>query len=162
MKRLWRYITPPLSDVQGMEIVINETNGAGIIDDCSTYKPVGAYRGGNHGRKGGRGFHGDGERGHDFRAESHSGTAEMGRPKDNVRRRKSAVRTLDSEIRNEDIIIGTEKKVMDTYKTVMEFYDPDFILLSHAPSSSMIGSDLESNADTIREDSGRPVCEHPG
>ncbi|MCD7884525.1 MAG: nitrogenase component 1 [Lachnospiraceae bacterium] len=51
MKRLWKVLPPCLSDLMGFEAVVNETEGLGLIDDSSTYKPLMFGRGG-HGRPG--------------------------------------------------------------------------------------------------------------
>lgn len=118
MKRLWKQIPPCLSDVLGFEAVLNATDGLGIIDDSSRYKPIGKEKG----RHGHHGFYGSEE-----------------------------LRVIHSDIRNADIITGTEKKVLAAYEKNVEFTNPAFVLLCHAPSSSMIGSDLEADAEKIRE-----------
>ena len=40
MKRLWKSIPPCLSDVMGFEAILNTTEGVGIVDDSSPYKPL--------------------------------------------------------------------------------------------------------------------------
>lgn len=40
MKRLWKKIVPCLSDIQGFQEIIKNTNGLGIVDDSSNYKPA--------------------------------------------------------------------------------------------------------------------------
>ncbi|MCD7843616.1 MAG: hypothetical protein LUG17_03200 [Clostridiales bacterium] len=39
MKRLWKVIPPCLSDLLGFQMVLTETEGMGLIDDPSRYKP---------------------------------------------------------------------------------------------------------------------------
>lgn len=55
MKRLWKVVPPCLSDVQGVQAVLNAADGFGIVDDPSHYKPVGLGRGGRPGGGRGRG-----------------------------------------------------------------------------------------------------------
>jgi len=59
-------------------------------------------------------------------------------------------RITDSGLRNEDIISGTEQKLVQTFENCRSL-NPAFVLLSNAPSSSMISSDLESAAAKISE-----------
>lgn len=160
MKRLWKVIPPCLSDVLGFEAVLNETEGLGIIDDPSRYKPIRMGQGGQaHGGRGGRPEgHGPGsDSGHAFAARA---GGELHGPGgfDRAARMRS-VRVLNSDIRNEDIITGTEAKVMQTFERGMEQYAPNFILLCLAPSASMINSDLEYAAGKITGQSGLPAAE---
>lgn len=175
MKRLWKIIPPCISDVLGFEAVMNETDGIGIIDDPSRYKPLG--QSGRHGY-GGHGEHryeerrrgeserGEGERGENMReGNGHGSGYEVP-----VRRREhggmerhggghfmpDGVRVINSDIRNADIITGTEKKVLQAFSSGVDRFSPDFVLLSYAPSSSMIGSDLDAAAEKITEQSGLP------
>ncbi len=134
MKRLWKVLPPCLSDLMGFEAVVNETEGLGLIDDSSTYKPLKFGRSG-HGRPGMEDHHGHG-----------GGRGGFGRL-------MPGMRVLNSDIRNEDIITGTEKKVMQAFNKGMEQLSPNFVLLAYGPSASMIGSDLEYAAEKITEDS---------
>lgn len=183
MKRLWKYIPPVMSDVMGFEAVMNVTEGVGIIDDSSTYKPVTAGRGGGTrgGDRGGFGGHGGepGDRGsfggHGRDSGGHGDFGrrgfEGGRPPEmrggwggergergGRGGRRGNLRVVDSEIRNEDIITGTEKKVMQAFYDANDAMQPKFVLLCHAPSSSMIGSDLAGNAERITAESGVPAA----
>ena len=162
MKRLWKTVPPVMSDVLGFQAVINATSGLGIIDDPSRYKPVTAGRGGGQGggrrnmdAPGGFRFHG-GSGGFDRRG-SEGGRGHRGGEGGRGRRGGDS-RVTDSEIRNEDIITGTEKKVMEAFTGANERISPDFVLLCHAPSSSMIGSDLETDAERITGESGLPAA----
>ncbi|MCD7751178.1 MAG: hypothetical protein LUI10_05490 [Lachnospiraceae bacterium] len=160
MKRLWKVIPPCLSDVLGFEAVLNETEGFGIIDDPSRYKPIrmgqgGQSHGGQTGRTDGHGPGSDGGRAFAARA---GGEAHGAGSFDRAARMRG-VRVMNSDIRNEDIITGTEEKVMRTFERGMEQYAPDFVLLCCAPSSSMINSDLEYAAEKITVQSGLPAAE---
>lgn len=147
MKRLWKMIPPCYSDVLGFEAVLNETNGFGIVDDPSRYKPL-KMDGGrppHHLQDGG--FHG----GPDRRGGpgSHGGPGRHGFPD---------IHVINSDIRNADIIQGTQQKVLETFDCSVAPRHPDFVLLSYAPSSSMIGSDLDTAANLIAEKSGLPAA----
>ncbi len=160
MKRLWKVIPPCLSDVLGFEAVLNETEGFGIIDDPSRYKPIRMGQGGQiHGGRGGRPEE-HGQASDSGRAFAAGTGVEVHRPGgfDRAARMRS-VRVLNSDIRNEDIITGTEAKVMQTFERGMEQYAPDFVLLCCAPSASMINSDLEYAAEKITAQSGLPAAE---
>lgn len=122
MKRLWKVVPPCLSDVQGVQAVLNAADGFGIVDDPSHYKPIGMSRGG-HGGRGGRFGGGRG--------------GAMGQ------------RITDSAIREADVITGTSKKVLAAFDDLRAESNPAFVLLCHAPSSAMIGSDLAADADEI-------------
>ncbi|MCC8106230.1 MAG: nitrogenase component 1 [Clostridiales bacterium] len=134
MKRLWKVLPPCLSDLMGFEAVVNETEGMGLIDDSSTYKPLMFGRGG-HGRPEAEGRHGHG-----------GGRGGFGRL-------MPGMRVLNSDIRNEDIITGTEQKVMLAFDKGVKQLSPNFVLLAYGPSASMIGSDLEYAAEKITEGS---------
>lgn len=144
MKRLWKTMMPCMSDVQGFEAVVNSTDGLGIVDDPSKYKPI----------RGNRSSHGATHRSwdnmdihiHGNRAGNYSGN------------RSGGVRTVCTEIRNADIVTGTEGKVLTAFCENAERLNPQFVLLCHAPSSSMIGSDLEAGARKISEISGIPAA----
>lgn len=146
MKRLWKTIPPCLSDTIGFESVINVTEGLGIIDDPSTYKPL-RFKEGNQNPT----FHDRGG----FDPNASFAHKRQGHAHDHHR---VNIRTLNSEIRNEDIIHGTEAKVLKTFEQGNELFHPDFVLLSHAPSSSMIGSDLDYCAEKITEISRIPAA----
>ncbi len=66
-------------------------------------------------------------------------------------------RMVCSWIRSEDIISGTKAKLMETFRKSYKEFDPAFVMLSNAPVSSMIGTDLEDVADTITRESGIPA-----
>lgn len=68
------------------------------------------------------------------------------------------VRVVNSDIRNAEIIHGTQQKVLDTFDYNAPHYSPDFVLLAYAPSSSMIGSDLDTAAESIGGRSGLPTA----
>lgn len=137
MKRLWKMIPPCFSDVLGFEAVVNDTSGLGIVDDSSRYKPLKM----NGNRGGGR------PRGDFRRKGGPDGHRLPGLP---------GVRVVNSDIRNADIIHGTQQKVLDTFDESVSQYEPDFVLLAYAPSSSMIGSDLDAAAEIIGGQSGLP------
>ena len=158
MKRLWKTILPCLSDVLGFEAVLNATDGFGIIDDPSRYKPVGWGRGGQ-GSRGGhrqeRSFAARNESSVYMRGDWHGGRGGRG---GHGGHGNGDLRVTNSDIRNADIITGTEQKVLNAYEERARELGPSFVLLCHAPSSSMIGSDLEANATQIREMSGTPAA----
>ena len=157
MKRLWKVIPPCMSDVLGFEAVLNETKGFGVIDDPSRYKSVNSGRGGGRGSGGYRGFGaGSGDRmtgrsgAPRERRGGHGGGRGWGRGSD--------LRVADSEIRDTDIITGTQAKVLSAAGSAVERLQPEFLLLCHAPSSSMIGSDLESCAREAEQQYGIPTA----
>jgi hypothetical protein len=152
MKRLWKTIPPCFSDVQGFQAVLDNTGGMGLVDDPSRYKPLrrdGAMGGRPHGGRGGE-FH----RGDRDRLQGGPGGAESGRRLPPV----PGVRVMNSDIRNADIIRGTHQKVLDAFDLGAEHFSPDFVLLAYAPSSSMIGSDLDAGAEEIGARSGLPAA----
>ena len=67
-------------------------------------------------------------------------------------------RLVCSQIRMEDVIGGTKAKLMETFRKSYKDYDPAFVLISNAPVSSMIGTDLEDVTDTITAESGIPAA----
>jgi hypothetical protein len=149
MKRLWKTIPPCLSDVQGFQAVLDNTGGMGLVDDPSRYKPLkrdGAMGGRPHGGRGGEFHRGDRDR--------LQGGAESGRRLPPV----PGVRVMNSDIRNADIICGTHQKVLDAFDLGAEHFNPDFVLLAYAPSSSMIGSDLDAGAEEIGAKSALPAA----
>lgn len=149
MKRLWKHIPPCLSDVMGFQAVISRTDGLGIVDDPSRYKPLTTLGVGDAmpmsmgaGRPMGRheGFGGPG------------GPGGFGGPggRGGKGGRGGASRVVDSELRNEDIISGTEKKIIQAFED-NKGIDPKFVFVCNAPSSAMISSDVESAAIRISE-----------
>lgn len=158
MKRLWKSIPPYMSDVVGFEAVVNETDGAGIIDDSAHYKPVrpirepragdvahGAGRGGRDDKK-------DEKRhGKDGRAGKGGGRslAEMG------------MRVIHTGIRNEDVIYGTDQIVQTAAERVARELHPAYVLFAHAPSAATIGSDLSFAADRLGEETGISTASVP-
>lgn len=67
-------------------------------------------------------------------------------------------RMVCSWIRMEDVIGGTKAKLLDTFRKSYREFDPSFVLVSNAPVSSMIGTDLEDVTDTITAESGIPAA----
>jgi len=67
-------------------------------------------------------------------------------------------RMVCSWIRMEDVIGGTKAKLMETFRKSCKEFDPSFVLVSNAPVSSMIGTDLEDVTDTITAESGIPAA----
>lgn len=88
----------------------------------------------------------------------HGGHGGHGGPGGHGRPGLPEIRVTNSDIRNEDIIHGTQQKVLDTFDRSVAPRHPDFILLSYAPSSSMIGSDLDAAAEIIAQKSGLPAA----
>ncbi|MGI6072538.1 MAG: nitrogenase component 1 [Lachnospiraceae bacterium] len=168
MKRLWKYIPPCLPDVLGFQAVMDETDGLGIVDDPGTYKPLSIMGVGNSqpgylamdGReKFGQKSGSSDERGFTVHGGKYKGNKNYDGRKGHGGRKRSAsgLRVVNSELRNEDIISGTEHKIIQAFEEAKERLMPKFVLLSNAPSSSMISSDLESAADKIGKMSGIPA-----
>jgi len=167
MKRLWKVIPPCYSDVHGFMAVINETDGMGLVDDPSRYNKVSAGGEGSregHGGKGGRGGRGGRQRDRTEsfgRSERISGLAgasrEAPRSCDPDQHPPEGMRVTHTGIRDSDIIRGTESKVRTAFSEDTEYFHPAFVLLCKAPSSSMIGSDLGTIADTLNAESDFPV-----
>ena len=67
-------------------------------------------------------------------------------------------RMVCSNIRMEDVIGGTKAKLMEAFRKNYKAFDPAFVLVSNAPVSSMIGTDLEDVCDTITAESGIPAA----
>jgi hypothetical protein len=129
---------------------MNCTQGLGVIDDPGGYKPVHYARDrfGEHGR-------------HDRGAE-HIG---QGEPRDGRRGERGHrgrdfpdVRVIHSDIREADIIYGTEKKLLEAFEKGRARFNPDFVLLSSAPSASMIGTDLKAVAEQITAQTSLPTA----
>lgn len=139
MKRLWKFVPPCMSDILGFQAVLNHTDGVGIVDDSSHYKPLqheksGDYQPGRGGRKSGGG-----------------GLFKKGKL-------FSGVRIVASEIEEADVISGTAAKVREAVKIGKEQFRPKFVLLTTAPCASMINSDLEEIADEISQNDGIPAA----
>ncbi|MCD8009200.1 MAG: nitrogenase component 1 [Clostridiales bacterium] len=145
MKRLWKVIPPCLSDLLGFQMVLGETEGMGLIDDPSRYKPLRRDQAG----RGSRGGRGGGRRDRGFRGQERSRRGSGGVT--------AGSRVVHSDIRNEDIITGTERKVMAAFEAGAGQLSPAFVLLAYGPSASMISSDLEYAAEQIQEQSGIPA-----
>ena len=158
MKRLWKHIPPCLSDVMGFQAVIERTDGLGIVDDPSRYKPLSTLGVGNampmsmgYGKPGGMRGGRDGFGGLDGRGGFGGPGGKGGRGG-----RGGASRVADSELRNEDIISGTEKKIIQAFEENRGI-DPKFVFVCNAPSSAMISSDVESAAIVISEKGNIPA-----
>lgn len=67
-------------------------------------------------------------------------------------------RMVCSWIRMEDVIGGTKAKLLDTFRKSYRALDPKFVMISTAPVSSMIGTDLEDVAESITAESGLPAA----
>ena len=132
MKRLWKTIPPCLSDILGFQALMNNTEGLGIIDDASGYKPLRCLSGENR-HLGGR--HG-GKRGGSFPSE----------------------RLVVSDLDETDIITGTETKICRAADMGVAEYHPKFVLLATAPCAAMIGSDLTTTAQYITQKYGIPAA----
>lgn len=133
MKRLWKVIPPCMSDILGFEEVMNHTEGLGVVDDASNYKPL------RHEREAG--------------ALERDGLERGGRERGGPEKRGPrgglfpGVRVVASGISEIDIINGTEKKVLEAFKQGYEQYHPGFALFTTAPCASMINTDLEAVAE---------------
>lgn len=182
MKRLWKYVPPCLSDIQGFQDVISHTDGLGVIDDSSGYKPLNfSRRGGPGGRPGkpeggeGRpgtwgerpgGWHGRPEGGegrpggHPF-AGGGNPMRHGGRPGGGHGRgggRFEGVRVVTSDIQETDAVNGTEGKVLAAFENNQEHFQPKFALLTCAPCASMINTDLNDVAERIQEKYNLPAA----
>lgn len=160
MKKLWKYIPPCLSDVQGFQLVINETEGVGIVDDPSRYKNVPrAGEAGRGGFGGGRPMEFGGTKPMEFRGGRHEG---FGGGRGGFEGHggfggRAPGRVFQSDLRNSDIISGTEAKILEAFENNGKSFNPDFVLLCNAPSSAMISSDLESAALKISSSAQIPA-----
>ena len=67
-------------------------------------------------------------------------------------------RMVVSWTRSEDIINGTKDKLLAAFRGSCREFDPAFVLISTAPASSMIGTDLEDVAASITRESGLPAA----
>ena len=118
-----------MSDILGFQAIVSKTDGLGIVDDSSTYKPL-HYERENmqhsahpHERGGHRGKGG------------HSGNLNV----------------VSSHIEETDVIQGTADKLNQAAAESIAQFHPSFVLLTSAPCASMIGTDLESIAEGIQE-----------
>ena len=169
MKRLWKHIPPCLSDVMGFQAIMTQTDGLGIVDDPGRYKPLATLgvgnakpmymsagrpdmmtqsRGGFGGERGGHGGFGGGH-------EGRGGHGDRG-GRGNGGGRGAVAQVTDSALRNEDIISGTEKKIVQAYEN-NKGNNPKFVLVTNAPSSAMISSDIETAAIKIGESGNIPT-----
>lgn len=131
MKRLWKTIPPIMSDIYGFQTILDNIDGLGIIDDSSRYKPI----------KINEDSHGE------MRHSHHNG---------NKIRSHGLTNVKSSELRNDDIIMGTENKVMNAFYESKN-KDYKFVLICHAPSASMIASDIENYANRIQNETNIPA-----
>jgi nitrogenase molybdenum-cofactor synthesis protein NifE len=67
-------------------------------------------------------------------------------------------RMICSNVRMADVITGTRQKILDVYDNEGTRIDHEFVLLSAAPGSSMIGTDLDDAADEISRKGGKPAA----
>ena len=179
MKRLWKYVPPCLSDILGFQDVISHTDGLGIIDDSSGYKPLNfSRRGGPGGHPGGRGGRPDsgegrpgGRQGRPEGGEGRPGGHPFAGGGNPMRRggrpggghghgggRFEGVRVVTSDIQETDAVNGTEGKLMAAFESNQEHFAPQFALLTCAPCASMINTDLNDVAERIREKYNIPAA----
>lgn len=135
MKRLWKEVPPCMSDIMGFQAVMNHTEGIGIVDDSSNYKPLQHEKKGDY--QGGRGHRGGSD-------EKTNGLFKKGKL-------FSGVRIVASEIEERDAISGTAQKVHEAADIGMKQFHGKFALLTTAPCASMIGTELEEIADSLTE-----------
>lgn len=134
MKRLWKTVPPCLSDIQGLQALMNNTEGIAVVDDASSYKPLRFAQGGV-GRP-------ENRRGPGGKQTGYFGTQRM----------------VSSEVREADVITGTSEKVWKAVKTGLEVFHPAFLLLATAPCAAMIGTDHGETLDRIREELSVPAA----
>lgn len=163
MKRLWKTVPPCLADTLGFQAVMSNTEGLGLIDDCSKYKPLDKMpkRAGEKpgweqdDHRGGRGFGGGYASKHSFASGGrHHGDGGCGGRGGKF----SDVRVVESDIKEEDVIHGTEEKMLQAFAGNVDLYNPSFVIVSTAPVSSMIGTDLDAIAQQITEKYGIPAA----
>lgn len=141
MKRLWKEVPPCMSDIMGFQAVLNHTEGIGIVDDSSNYKPL------QHEKKGDY----QGGRGHRGGEEKTNGLFKKGKL-------FSGVRIVASEIEEKDAVSGTAPKVQEAARIAMNQFHGKFALLTTAPCAAMIGTELEEIADQITDNYGIPAA----
>lgn len=134
MKRLWTMIPPCMSDILGLQALMNNTEGIAIVDDASSYKPL-RYTQGGVGRP-------ENRRGPGGKHSGYFGTQRM----------------VSSEIREANVVTGTAEQVWTAVETGIEVFHPDFLLLATAPCAAMIGSDLGETADRVRAEHRIPAA----
>ena len=134
MKRLWKTITPCMSDILGLQALMNNTSGIALVDDASSYKPLRFAQGGV-GRP-------ENRRGPGGKHNGYFGTQRM----------------VSSEVRETDVITGTAEKVWQAVGTGIEAFRPDFMLLTTAPCAAMIGTDHEETLARIRAEYHIPAA----
>lgn len=134
MKRLWTKIPPCMSDILGLQALMNNTDGVAIVDDASSYKPLRYSQGGVG--------HPENRRGPGGRHNGYFG----------------AQRIVSSEIREANVVTGTAEQVWTAVETGIEVFRPGFLLLATAPCAAMIGSDLGETADRIQEEYRIPAA----
>ena len=180
MKRLWTVIPPCYSDIHGFQAVVNATDGLGLVDDPSRYPLLSIDGEGHRERHGGHGEGGPGgppdrektgQRPHGGRACRHpaeaaepesarSGAApgqEAPRSCEPGRHPPEGQRVTHTGIRESDIIRGTEQKVRAAFAEDTAWFHPTFVLMTTAPSASMIGSDLGNIAADLAQTGSIPV-----
>ncbi len=67
------------------------------------------------------------------------------------------IRVVSSEIQEADVVNGTEGKMMEAFERGKERYQPTFAMLTLAPCSSMINTDLDGVAEKIESQYGIPA-----
>lgn len=134
MKRLWTVIPPCMSDILGLQALMNNTDGIAVVDDASSYKPL-RYTQGGVGRP-------ENRRGPGGKHNGYFGTQ----------------RIVSSEIREANVVTGTAEQVWSAVETGIEVFHPDFMLLATAPCAAMIGSDLGETADRVRAERHIPAA----
>lgn len=141
MKRLWKEVPPCMSDIMGFQAVLNHTEGVGIVDDSSNYKPLQHEKKGDY--QGGRGRRGGDEK--------TNGLFKKGKL-------FSGVRIVASEIEEQDAISGTAQKVRQAADIGMKQFQGKFALLTTAPCAAMIGTELEEIAAELTDRYGIPAA----
>lgn len=134
MKRLWKMIPPCMSDILGLQALMNNTDGIAVLDDASSYKPL-RYTQGGVGRP-------ENRRGPGGRHNGYFGTQ----------------RVVSSEVREANVITGTAEQVWAAVNTGVEIFRPNFLLLATAPCAAMIGSDLSEAADRVQAEYHLPAA----
>ena len=134
MKRLWKMIPPCMSDILGLQALMNNTEGIVVVDDASSYKPL-RYTQGGAGRP-------ENRRGPGGKHNGYFGTQQM----------------VSSEIQEANVITGTAEQVWTAVGTGIETFHPDFLLLTTAPCAAMIGSDLSEAADRVQAEYHLPAA----
>lgn len=123
-----------MSDIMGFQAVLNHTDGIGIVDDSSNYKPLQHEKRGDY----------QGGRGHQRGEEKINGLFKKGKL-------FSGVRIVASEIEEQDVISGTAPKVQEAADIAMKQFRGKFALLTTAPCAAMIGTEMDEIADKITD-----------